>query len=370
VKTEQLLESIAEVVLPTTDESPSATIQLVAWLQDKELLLILDHFEHLVHSDARSLRMLLREAPRLQILVTSRERLQFRGEESLEIQGLNYPDHPEVDEFETYDAVRFFTQKARQWQPNFTLEAPADRESMVQICQNIGGIPRALELYAYSASIFPLREILQRFEQVSKWGEYLSRALPSRQHSIKSMFNVSWQQLSEKEKKVLISLTIFEGSFTMVAAQAIACTEITVLLSLYAKSWLQSSRFLHKPNTQLADPELRYSPSKRYKIPALLHFYITESVQQDPSLLDNERRSHALYFMNFLKKNVEGLTNARCRSCIMRIIQNEEENINQAWSWSIEKQAHKVRVQIERDLTLFYVLKEKYQNSVQDKEDR
>ncbi|MCB0033924.1 MAG: AAA family ATPase, partial [Anaerolineales bacterium] len=125
--------------------------QLLRYLREKELLLILDNFEHILDEAAAFVQEILTSAPAVKLLITSRERLYLRAEWLLEIIGLAYPELPlgltdEAEILAHYAAVRLFTSTAQRVQAEFALQ-PA-LEAVIQICELVEGNPLAIELAA------------------------------------------------------------------------------------------------------------------------------------------------------------------------------------------------------------------------------
>src|SRR5690606_24606410 len=115
------------------------------YLAEKSLLLVLDNFEQLV-AGAAVLSQLLPLAPQVKCLVTSRERLNLGGEWIYPLDGLHTPAGPELDAWQTYDAVALFGERARQVRWDFSLADEA--EHVIEICRLTEGMPLGLELAA------------------------------------------------------------------------------------------------------------------------------------------------------------------------------------------------------------------------------
>lgn len=359
-----VLEAIARLLLPTLDESQPLIRQLSNHLRNKEVLLVLDSFDHFIQSHTTCLSLLLHNAPQLKMLVTARERLRLQGEVSLEIRGLDYPPCSTLPCPEVFDAVRFFIHRVSQWQPGFTLETVEDKEAASQICRNVGGNPRALDLYAQVANLLPLGQIIQEFSQISDWSKLLSRDLPWCQHSLQAIFYSSWRTLTEEERRALILLVVFTDSFTLSMAEEMSDASLAVLLSLHAKSCLQVVD--SSPDPLVREQSPKHLSRARYRIPELLRFYLWQTLKQEPALHKKMQRKHALYFMNLLRQNVEALFNERCQTNVLSTIRHEEGNIEQALKWATGERAHVVKAQIEHDLTLVHVHESGYRRGILD----
>ncbi|MBL8346527.1 MAG: AAA family ATPase [Rubrivivax sp.] len=119
--------------------------QVVAFVRDRRMLLVLDNFEHLL-AEAAVLQRLLQACPRLSILVTSRVRLALEAEQLFPLQGLPCPEPDDEDRLEAFDAARLFVRAARRVEP--AIVPAAEAAAIVDICRQVEGLPLALELAA------------------------------------------------------------------------------------------------------------------------------------------------------------------------------------------------------------------------------
>jgi hypothetical protein len=175
------------------------------------------------------------------------------------------------------------------------------------------------------------------------------------------MFRTSWRLLSREERRTLIMLAVFEGSFTLVAAQRVSQARLVVLLSLQAKSWLQSAGSTLEAQSPAYEHPSNSSPLARYRLPALFRHYLLQTIGHNPSLLHRLQRQHALFFMNFLRQNLEQAPGEQHPSAVLKTIQRERSNIEQALAWARATQSHLVKAQLEQDLTLFHLYESRYQ---------
>lgn len=142
-----LVSAIADALnVPLAGQS-DPLVQLLHHLRDKELLLLLDNFEQLLGLGGRRLLLrLLQAAPQVKLLVTSREALNLQGEWLYPLAGLAVPTGQRPEDWQTYDAVRLFGERAGRVRPDFSLAAEA--ASVLRICQLVEGMPLAIELAA------------------------------------------------------------------------------------------------------------------------------------------------------------------------------------------------------------------------------
>nr|HMQ55534.1 helix-turn-helix domain-containing protein [Anaerolineae bacterium] len=207
--------------------------QLFNYLRDKQLLLIIDNFEHLLAAEEATADLpdMLQVAPRLKLLITSRERLHLQGEWIFEVQGLPLPPDEQVENVEAYSAVTLFTHSARRLQPDFNLTAET-KPAVVRICRLLAGLPLGLELAAAWVRTLSCQEIAQEIERGLDFLAASTRDMPERHRSIKAVFDHSWKLLSAAEQRVLRQLSVFRGGFRREAAEAVAGATLPILAIL------------------------------------------------------------------------------------------------------------------------------------------
>src|SRR5262249_14676803 len=135
--------------------------QIMNYLKRKDILLILDNFEHLLEG-VGLLTDLIAHIPHLKLLVTSRERLNVQEEWVLPIDGLAYPSGEAVAEIESYSEVQLFTQRACRVQPSFSLLE--EKSAVIAICSAVGGMPLGIELAASWLRVIPCKQIARQIE--------------------------------------------------------------------------------------------------------------------------------------------------------------------------------------------------------------
>ena len=201
------------------------------FLREKQLLLILDNCEHLVDACAELAGHLLQEAPRLKILVTSREILGVSGEIPYRVPPLAVPDMrrlPAPNDLGDYDAVRLFVDRARTVNPAFeiTLENSA---AVAQITQRLDGIPLALELAAARLRLLSVSQIAQRLDDVFRLLTGGNRTDLPRHQTLQALIDWSYNLLTEAERELLRRLSVFAGGWTLEAAENVCIGSAEVL---------------------------------------------------------------------------------------------------------------------------------------------
>ena len=232
---ELMVSAIANALqLPLVGQEASLG-QLLTYLKEREMLLIMDNFEHLL-SDVSLLSEILTAAPGIKILVTSRERLNLNAEWVIEIAGLAWPADGADTPGNDYSARHLFCQAARRVQANFSPDEAAN-SAILRICQLVEGMPLALELAAAWMSVLSCQDIA---EEIERGLEILRKAqphFPERHHCLKTVFDYSWQLLSTEEQAAFCRLSVFEGGFSRAAAHVVANVSLSILKKLVDKSF-------------------------------------------------------------------------------------------------------------------------------------
>ncbi|MGB1250142.1 MAG: tetratricopeptide repeat protein [Candidatus Promineifilaceae bacterium] len=306
----QLADAIYTALVQAQMLRPSQSGKTLAYLceqlQARELLLVLDNFEHLKAATS-TLQRLLGAAPALTILITSRERLGMSNEQVVELHGLEY-----VQQVEQTPAVSLFAESARRINRRFTL-TPSNQAAVAQICALVEGMPLALELAAVWVRMQSCEQIAQQLRASLDAFTGRSRSRPQRQRSIRAVFDYSWQQLNTNEQQLMGRLTVFHGGFTATAAEQIAAATQATLHSLVDKSLVQ--------RIDVGDGK------RRYRQHALLRQFSAETTPYPPSL----RNTHATYFLAQLRERVS--VNAPLTYT------TENDNIQSAWLHAAQKVA-------------------------------
>ncbi len=210
---------------------------LAEWLAEREVLLVLDNFEQ-VTDGGPVVAALLRAAPRLRVLATSRAPLRISGEHEYPVPGLPVPPDPgalsgydrvrltggpaiDLAQLATYEAVRLFIARAQAVRPDFSVtndNAPA----VAAICARLQGMPLAIELAAARVKILSPDAIMARLEHQLNLLAAGARDLPARQQTLRGAIAWSYDILAEPERLLLDRLSVFAGGFDIDAAEAVA----------------------------------------------------------------------------------------------------------------------------------------------------
>jgi predicted ATPase/DNA-binding CsgD family transcriptional regulator len=206
-------------------ESPGTmlTDTIAEHLQARSALLVLDNCEHLLAACATLVNALLRLCPDLSILATSRGALGVAGEILFDVPPLSLPDPrrvPAAGSLPEYEAVRLFVERARAVRPGFSLteeNAPA----VARICYRLDGIPLALELAAARAKVLSAQQISGRLDDSFSLLTGGGRTTMLHHKTLRAAMDWSYDLLTEQEQALLARLSVFAGSFSLEAAEAV-----------------------------------------------------------------------------------------------------------------------------------------------------
>ena len=200
---------------------------LTAWFRDKHALIVLDSCEHVIGVAASIAEAVLKAAPRVRVLATSREPLRAEGEWLHRLASLELPPpatSPTADEAMRYSAVELFNERAVATVDGFVLD-DADVPEVLEICRRLDGVPLALELAAARVDAFGVKGLAARLDdRFAVLTKGRRTALP-RHQTLRAAMDWSYDLLPEIEQIVFRRLGVFRGSFTMEGAAAVAGDE-------------------------------------------------------------------------------------------------------------------------------------------------
>ena len=204
--------------------SPAAA--LAAYLADRQLLLVLDNCEHLVDAVAKLADQLLRAAPGLRVLATSRESLNIAGETVLPVPPLAAPDLAQqlaLAKLARFPAVALFAERAAQVVPGFAVTG-ANLVAVAGICRRLEGLPLAIELAAARLRVLSPEQIEARLSDRLGLLTRGSRANPGRQQTLRGSIEWSAELCCEPERLLWARLSVFAGGFELDAVEGV-CTD-------------------------------------------------------------------------------------------------------------------------------------------------
>ncbi len=325
----------------TFSERETPQVQLLQFLAQRSLLLILDNFEHLL-TGVDLLSELLQEASHVKLLVTSREPLNMQRERRVLVEGLGYS---ETTEFDPAEATQLFIQAAQHIQPDFQL-TPQEHLWVTQICQRLQGIPLALEIAATWLRMYDLEKIAH--EVISNLDLLVTpiRDLPERHRSLRAVFEQTWRLLSETEQRLLAQATVFRGGFDTTALLTVTKAHPIDLASLGDKSLLQLNK------------------TARYTIHELLRQFAAEKLGQwsvgDEALESATFAQHSRYYLELVEQRQPELRNAGAQAAL-RTLQPDFDNVRAAWQWAAEQGVAGLLIRGNKGIHTFYEITGRYE---------
>ena len=232
-------DAVAAALRLPTSTGRSSTDSIVDYLRDKTMLLVLDNCEHLVKACARLVETLCQEVSGLTVLGTSRIPLHLEVEHVTRLRPFTTPVLSGAKQLTVADSLSFasiqlFTNRAAQSLLNFKL-TDSNVSAVARICQQLDGIPLAIEIAAAQARALPIEVIAERLDRRFAWLNKRVGETTSRQHTLYTLIDWSYGLLNAQERSVLRRLSVFVGGWTLEAAEAIVapgepCAEVLTKL--------------------------------------------------------------------------------------------------------------------------------------------
>lgn len=297
------------------------------YLQEKQMLLLLDNFEQ-VAASAHIVAGLVSAAPALKVLVTSRESLHLYGEISFPVPPLDLPrldPLPGLAVLSENEAVRLFVERARAVKPDFAL-TERNARSVAEICHRLDGLPLAIELAAARVRILPPDAMLARLSNRLRVLTGGANDLPARQHTLRNTIAWSYDLLTEAEKKLFRRLAVFVGGRTLEAVEAVCDIDgdlgVDVLDAAEALLWKNLLQESEGPEGTL-----------RLVMLETIHEFAREKLEESGETGQFQRR-HAAHFVQLAEQAEPHLRSAEQMTWMDRL-EVERHNLRTALEWSL-----------------------------------
>jgi predicted ATPase/transcriptional regulator with XRE-family HTH domain len=293
--------------------------QVLNYLGTQRALLVLDNVEHLLDL-APTMVGLLQQAPGVIMLVTSRVRLDVRGEQIVPLDGLPYPPnaeqaHPSL----SYAALQLFQHTASRHAPRLHW-TPENLAAAAEVCARVEGLPLAIELAAGLVRILSVGEIAAQLGAGSSGLQATQRDLPLRHRSMHAVFEHSWRLLGPQEQRVLGGLSVFRGGFDRQAAHAVAGADLPAIGLLVDHSLLREAGSSRS--------------TTRYSMHELVRQYAADTAQSS----DAEGHAavyerHSSYYLAWAAARFADLRGER-QQAAQAELHREIDNLRAAWRWA------------------------------------
>jgi DNA-binding SARP family transcriptional activator/predicted ATPase len=351
--TEAMVSGIGQVLHFPHHGDTEPREQLLNYLRQKRVLLVLDGFEQLLDS-ADLVLQILQAAPGIRILATSQVRLNVKGESLFPVAGLKYPEYlhdkpaptvaqtiPWAWEASRYSAVQLFLQAAQRSNPSFE-PRDDDLRAIVRTCRLVGGMPLAVLLAASWVGMLSAAEIADQIESSFDFLETDWCDLPERQRSIRTVFDRSWRLLTRREQQVLQGLSVFRGGFRREAAQKVADATLHELRALADRS------LLHR------------TASGEYEVHELVRQYAAQRLADSPHGGEQVHERYVAYYAAAVEQWAAELKGPGQRETLAEM-DADGENVRTAWEWAIAKEQVERLDQMMDGLQAFYWRRGRYQ---------
>lgn len=352
------------------------------YLQEREMLLIVDNFEQVVDA-APQIAELVAAADHLKILITSRVLLRLSAEHEFVVPPLALPsgnlfgNSPHtltgknnlsagidnsalLNELAAYEAIQLFIVRARNTKPKFAL-TDENANDVAEICARLDGLPLAIELAAARIKLMSPKAILNRLESQLKLLTGGARDLPARQRTMRGTVEWSYDLLEEDEKVLFRRLSVFAGGFTLDAAEAVVSSQWSVVnkqankhegsMTTRQTAEIKDSQPTNNYRslttdvidliTSLIDKSLLVSKEQtngdaRFRMLEVVREFALESLEASGEW-ETMRHRHAAYFLALGEEAEPHLQAAQSSEWLNRV-EEEHDNLRIALRWSINNE--------------------------------
>jgi predicted ATPase/DNA-binding SARP family transcriptional activator/Tfp pilus assembly protein PilF len=294
-------------------------------LSGKQMLLVLDNFEHLVEAGAVIARGLLGRAPELTCLVTSRQKLDVEGEHEYVVAPLLTPGLPGTPErLLEFESVQLFVERAQAVRPDFQI-TDANTTAVAALCDRLEGLPLAIELAAARGAVLTPAQMLAQLERRLDFLRSRRRDISERHRTLRAVIDSSYLRLPGSLQRFFSRLSVFRGGWTLEAAEEV-CEEPEALEYLEA---------LREVSLVLAEVETD-NAEIRFRMLETLREYAEEKLKpEDRAGLKERHRDHFLKLAEEAEEAIAGTEQARW----LRRLEQEHDNMRASLQYCLEEDA-------------------------------
>jgi predicted ATPase/class 3 adenylate cyclase len=342
-----LIPAIAQALAVREVSGEDFAVTLSAYLHDKQMLLVLDNFEHIVGA-APAIAKLLGAAPELRTLVTSRERLRLSSEHVYEVPPLMLPDagQEDLDTLLGTDAIALFLARTEAVSPDFALTRE-NAASVVEICRRLEGLPLALELAAARIAVMSPPALLSRLSGRLAVLTGGAQDKDERQQTLRNTIEWSYDLLDATDQLLFRQLAVFVDGCRLDAIEIVCnfesgdVTAIDALQSLVDKSLVRNR------------PDL--DGESRFWMLETIREYATERLRKSGEA-DVMARRHAGHFLELAEQAEPDLWAQQTDVWLSRL-DPEEANFRAALGWAIALGEAEVAVRLAGSLYPFWEIR-------------
>jgi predicted ATPase/DNA-binding NarL/FixJ family response regulator len=343
-------ELLAQTVVEALDvrevsSRPSLDV-LLDHLRDKQALVVLDNCEHLLSECAVIADSLLRGAPDVRILATSRQALGIWGEQSLPVPTLTLPDSGAgrlpVKSLAQVESVRLFAERAGAALPGFAV-TESNRDAVERICRRLDGIPLGIELAAVRLRALSVQQLLDRLDDRFRLLRAGSQVVLPRHQTLRAMIDWSYDLCTEQERLLWMRASVFSGGLDLEAAESVCAGEgiaehevIDLITELVDKSILVREE---------------YPSGMRYRLLETVRQYGADRLRESGAG-QNLRRRHRDYYRRLATEARADLFSSN-QVALLTLLKLEHGNLRSAMDYCFAEPAES-RVGLEMVANLLY----------------
>lgn len=327
-----LIPATIAAALTTGGQSVVTAAQLNNYLAGRRMLLVLDNLEHLTEGAAEVLPALIKAAPSVKLVVTTRERLSLQEEWVYDVGGLGETDAPQL----VLSAAR---------QAGARVSSSQDADPIAALCRLVDGLPLALEIAgALLRDLSPAALLDQMTANLDTVRSPL-RNIPERQRSLRALFEFVWARLSPTDRDALSRLSVFVGGFNLTAAQAVAGAGQAALDRLQARALIQ------------------HTDSDRFALHPVIRQYAAAALDADPGAATANHQAHADHFTRLLLDHEADLFTFNFRPACDTLTA-DADNLAAAWRWHAQNHDGGALITMGRPLVQWLMLAARYVSAV------
>ncbi|NNG21996.1 ATP-binding protein [Telluria aromaticivorans] len=266
----------------------SVMLTLERWLAPRRMLIVFDNCEHLIEAATRLIEWILRVAPCVDVVATSREPLDAEGEWVHRLEPLECPpDDPalSVEQALAYPALRLLAERAEASMESFRL-GTAELPAAIQLCRRLDGVPLALEFAAARIGLLGVHGVVEQLDDRLRLLGSGRRTVLPRHRTLRALLDWSYDLLSPSEQAVFRACAVFSGPFALESAVAVAACDaidgaevVRCVLGLVAKSLIMTDT---------------RGPDGYFAVLGITRAYAAERLDEDPTRAEVARRHAAL----------------------------------------------------------------------------
>ncbi len=344
----ELVDQACAEALGLSEPPGSALLATItAHLQSRDMLLVVDNCEHLLHAASRLIDAILNTCPDTRVIATSREALGIQGERTCRVPSLSLPEpgRSNTNDLLECEAVRLFVDRASSTNPGFALNE-ANAEAVATICRRLDGIPLAIELAAARMKALTAPQIAQRLDDRFRLLTGGSRTSLPRQQTLRATIDWSYEQLGPAERALLRSLGVFIGGWTLESATAVCADDdmgefqiLDLLTRLIDKSMV------------LVDHQ---GEDARYRLLETVRQYAREKLLEageGPALRDR----HLAHFLQTTDEATDRLSGPD-QEQVVEALERDHDNYRAAIDWAIGEHRAEDALRLVSGLSHFWSL--------------